>query len=209
MDDDILEAVAKYMIAEVRCIKLSKKDKKVLEGKSQDEYEKTMIKIASDKIQTWLVNNRTRRWRPSLEEAFDNKRPAILLLEDGMRLFSDETLRPVHGWNGDTLFASDPKYSIPLKEWKKAKGKKSKGKSAGNRGASKSSNAAPKSGQATSSFAARKPSEQKKTPRAHTKRKSRVLNETTSPPLADISPMCTQIDKMLVEEGVVSDFAQV
>ena len=191
---------------------MNKNDAKALEGMSQDEFQKKMLKITSEKIQTWLVNNRTRRWRPTLELAFNAKRPAILLFEDSIRLFNNEKRRPIKNWDGD-MFASDPKYSIPLKEWKKkvTKGeKKSIGKSASNRGTSKSSNSTIKSSQATainSSLAARKPNEPKKT--LHSKNKTNVLNDTTSPPLAALSPMCTHIDKILVDEGIASDFAEV
>lgn len=77
------------------------------------------------KISTWLLNFRTRHWRPSLEQAFDLKRPAMLLLEDSLRTFKNDTLRPVVGWDGETMFANHGHYSKPISKWEKKKGSKS------------------------------------------------------------------------------------
>ncbi|KAL3805201.1 hypothetical protein ACHAWO_007189 [Cyclotella atomus] len=72
---------------------------------------------AISKISTWLLNTRTRRWRPALERAFDGKRPAMLLMEDSLRVFKGDVLRPVIGWDGDILFAERGEYSKPIATW--------------------------------------------------------------------------------------------
>ena len=66
-----------------------------------------------------------------MEKAFDAQRPAACLLEDSIRIFDGKNLRPLAGWFGPLLFASDPRYSLPLKEWqKKKRGRSAKGKAA-------------------------------------------------------------------------------
>ena len=69
------------------------------------------------------------RWRPSIEVAFDAKRPAAYLLEDSVRIFDKQELPTIKGWDGEFLFASDPLYLSPLKTWpKKKKAPSAKGK---------------------------------------------------------------------------------
>jgi hypothetical protein len=75
--------------------------------------------VAISKISTWFFNTRTRQWRPALEQAFDGKRPAMLLMEDSLRVFKGDLLRPVIGWDGDVLFAECGDYSKPIVTWKK------------------------------------------------------------------------------------------
>jgi hypothetical protein len=77
----------------------------------------SLMDIALEKINVWLTNARSRKWRPSIEIAFDAKRPAMLLLEDSLRNFDETELRPVIGWDTEELFASLPDYSLPLSEW--------------------------------------------------------------------------------------------
>lgn len=62
------------------------------------------------KINTWLLNTRTRQWRPAVEEAFDGKRPAMLLMEDSLRIFKGDKLRPLIGWD-NALFDDCGAYS--------------------------------------------------------------------------------------------------
>ena len=44
-------------------------------------------------VGNWLINARTRKWRPAIVKAYDMNRPADLLLEDSINIFSG---RPVH-----------------------------------------------------------------------------------------------------------------
>ena len=74
---------------------------------------------AIGKISTWLLNIRSRQWRPAVEEAFDGKRPALLLMEDSLRIFKGHELRPVIGWDSDTFFANRSDYSKPIATWGK------------------------------------------------------------------------------------------
>lgn len=47
-------------------------------------------------VNTWLVNARSRRWRPAVLRAFELGRPSEYLLEDSINLFEDRPLRPIH-----------------------------------------------------------------------------------------------------------------
>ena len=71
------------------------------------------------------------------EKAFDSKRPAVLLLEDSIRIFEEKELPPLENWDGKTLFASDPVYSTPLKTRKKQLRVRSKKRKAANRSVGK------------------------------------------------------------------------
>jgi Homeobox KN domain len=44
-------------------------------------------------VGNWLINARTRKWRPSLVKAFEMERPPELLLEDSLNLFDGKPLR--------------------------------------------------------------------------------------------------------------------
>jgi hypothetical protein len=44
-------------------------------------------------VNTWLVNARSRRWRPAVLKAFELGRPSEYLLEDSINLFEDRPLR--------------------------------------------------------------------------------------------------------------------
>ena len=83
---------------------------------------------AISKITNWLVNTRTRQWRPAIEQAFDAKRPTMLLMEDSIRIFTNFSLRPLIGWDSDKLFANLGDYS--MKTWGKKGGSKSNAKKA-------------------------------------------------------------------------------
>lgn len=48
-----------------------------------------------DKVANWLINNRSRKWRKVIQKAFDLGRPAELLMEDSLRMFLKEPLRPI------------------------------------------------------------------------------------------------------------------
>jgi hypothetical protein len=56
-DDDMLEDLSEFCVVN-RLVSLSHKDITRLNGGE------TMVSIASEKINNWLVNFRTRRWRP-------------------------------------------------------------------------------------------------------------------------------------------------
>jgi hypothetical protein len=50
-------------------------------------------------VSNWLINARTRKWRPAIIKATDLERPSELLLEDSIRIFEGGRLRPVMGGN--------------------------------------------------------------------------------------------------------------
>ena len=43
-------------------------------------------------ISNWLINARTRKWRPSIVKAFELERPADMLMEDSIRIFDGENV---------------------------------------------------------------------------------------------------------------------
>ena len=63
-------------------------------------------------IYTWLVNARTRKWRPAIEKAFEMKRPAELLLEDSIQIFNGEPVRKLE----DAEVATSPNKKKRRKE---------------------------------------------------------------------------------------------
>ena len=46
-------------------------------------------------VSNWLINARTRKWRPAIVKAYDMNRPADLLLEDSINIFCGKPLRPL------------------------------------------------------------------------------------------------------------------
>ena len=44
-------------------------------------------------VSNWLINARTRKWRPAIVKAFENGRPASLLHEDSINIFDGKPLR--------------------------------------------------------------------------------------------------------------------
>ena len=63
-DENMLNRLATYMVLQVRCITVNTNDTGILEGNSSAEYHRNMVNIAIEKVSTWLVNNRSRSWRP-------------------------------------------------------------------------------------------------------------------------------------------------
>jgi hypothetical protein len=52
-------------------------------------------------VSNWLINARTRKWRPAIIKATGLSRPSEILLEDSVRIFDGRPLRPlVGGHNG-------------------------------------------------------------------------------------------------------------
>ena len=129
------------------------------------------LDVATEKINIWLTNQRTRKWRPSLVKAFNNKRPAVLLLEDAVQIYSDKPLRPIMHWEGaQALFKSEPTMEVNKRRAKGNKAKSDAGK------------------QSTE--------EEPKTEEHSTKAKvslsptSFMLSGAMQPPTFDISPLC-------------------
>eukprot|EP00985_Skeletonema_marinoi_P009991 scaffold4708_cov116-Skeletonema_marinoi.AAC.13 len=116
-DTAALNFLANHLL-QAQCIVLKANNAHVLAGKSFEERQCYMIKKACKKIETYLVNSRIRIWRKIIEDAFDLRRPAYLLLEDSLRLCEGKALRPIEGWNSHELFASHARYSLPLNTWK-------------------------------------------------------------------------------------------
>ena len=44
-------------------------------------------------VSNWLINARTRKWRPAIVKAYDMNRPAAMLLEDSINIFSGKPVR--------------------------------------------------------------------------------------------------------------------
>ncbi len=65
-----LNILAKQLI-QAQCIVVKAKDAQVSFGKSFEEWQSFMRIIAIKKIETYLVNTRLRKWRKSIEDAFD------------------------------------------------------------------------------------------------------------------------------------------
>ena len=72
-------------------------------------------------VSNWLINARTRKWRPAIVKAYDHGRPADTLMEDAVNIFQDLPLRKL----GDDVPYFD---SPPLGRVKKAGKGKSKNK---------------------------------------------------------------------------------
>jgi hypothetical protein len=60
-------------------------------------------------ISNWLINARTRKWRPSIVKASDMNRPADLLLEDSINIFDGKPVRelPNNDDEGDDAMEHD------------------------------------------------------------------------------------------------------
>eukprot|EP00984_Skeletonema_dohrnii_P023192 scaffold12264_cov118-Skeletonema_dohrnii-CCMP3373.AAC.8 len=126
-DTAALNFLANHLL-QAQCIVVKDNDAHVPAGKTFEERQCYMIKKACKKIETYLVNSRLRKWRKSIEDAFDLRRPAYLLLEDSLRLCEGKELRPIEGWNSHELFASHDRYSLPLNTWRKKVVKKRRAK---------------------------------------------------------------------------------
>jgi len=51
-------------------------------------------------INNWLINARTRKWRPAIIKATELNRPADVLLEDSLCIFDGKPVRPLMGCSG-------------------------------------------------------------------------------------------------------------
>lgn len=122
-------ALANFLLS-TGSIVLTPKDKASLVDLNTEQHRQQLINIAMEKMSNWLVNNRTRRWRPALQDAFDGRRPAALLYEDSKRIYEEIPLRPLVNWDSYRLFMFDPKYLTKVKTWAKPseKTRRSKGK---------------------------------------------------------------------------------
>jgi hypothetical protein len=58
-------------------------------------------------VSNWLINARTRKWRPAIIKATDLSRPSELLLEDSIRIFEGSQLRLVVGGNNGDVGEED------------------------------------------------------------------------------------------------------
>ena len=111
-------ALANFLLS-TGSIVLTPKDKASLVNLNTDGHRQQLINIAMEKMSNWLVNNRTRRWRPALQDAFDGRRPAALLYEDSKRIYEEIPLRPLVNWDSYRLFTFNPKYLTKVKTWAK------------------------------------------------------------------------------------------
>ena len=192
----MLENLANYLILH-RCVTVGKND-----------ADKSISEIAKHKINNWLVNIRTRKWRPSIADAFDAKRPAALLLEDSVRVFDEKKLRSIKGWDASKV---PSEYSEPLKNWAPKKGAAKKKKEEA-KARKKAKTAKGSGGGDRKKKGAKKPAgDKKKKPKSKKPAggnskggetspldllssvaelsSSVVLSEATMPPIPDISPI--------------------
>lgn len=65
-----LHGLAVHLIR-AQCVDFSENDKNTGNNKSPKEYQEGMMNMTIKKIETYLVNVRMRKWRKSIEEAFD------------------------------------------------------------------------------------------------------------------------------------------
>lgn len=52
-------------------------------------------------VSNWLINARTRKWRPAIVKASEMNRPSYMLLEDSLCLFDGGTVQPLPDENGE------------------------------------------------------------------------------------------------------------
>ena len=62
-------------------------------------------------VSNWLINARTRKWRPAIVKAYDMNRPADLLLEDSINIFCGKPLRPLldDGSGNNNVYGNETK----------------------------------------------------------------------------------------------------
>ena len=48
-------------------------------------------------VSNWLINARTRKWRPAIVKAYEAGRPADMLQEDSIKMFQGAPLRKLRG----------------------------------------------------------------------------------------------------------------
>ena len=70
-------------------------------------------------VSNWLINARTRKWRPAIIKAYDHGRPADTLMEDAVNIFQDLPLRKL----GDDVPYFDSPSLGRVKKAGKGKGK--------------------------------------------------------------------------------------
>ena len=63
-------------------------------------------------ISNWLINARTRKWRPAIVKAAELDRPADFLLEDSMNLFDGKPVRPLEDCDEDEFLTEG--WAAPL-----------------------------------------------------------------------------------------------
>jgi hypothetical protein len=49
-------------------------------------------------VGNWLINARTRKWRPAIVKAYELSRPADMLLEDSINIFEGKPVREIEGY---------------------------------------------------------------------------------------------------------------
>ena len=61
-------------------------------------------------VSNWLINARTRKWRPAIVKAFELKRPVDLLLEDSIHIFEDKPLRELTDYEASLIMTQAPSF---------------------------------------------------------------------------------------------------
>ena len=69
-DTESLHGLAVHLIR-AQCVGFSENDVNTGKKKSHEEYQEGLMNMTIKKIETYLVNVRMRKWRKSIEEAFD------------------------------------------------------------------------------------------------------------------------------------------
>ncbi len=115
-DTEMLNHLVSHLITS-GCMTLPKEKADLLTNGHSEDYHDSMMKLATEKVTNWLVNARTRKWRPSIQEAFDLKRPTFMLLEDSISIFEGRPLMTIPGWDGDSFYSGFADFSAPLHTW--------------------------------------------------------------------------------------------
>ena len=59
--------------------------------------------VTTSIISNWLINARTRKWRPAIVKAYELKRPANLLLEDSINIFDGKPVREITAFEASQI----------------------------------------------------------------------------------------------------------
>lgn len=65
--------------------------------------------VTTSVINNWLINARTRKWRPAIVKAYELKRPANLLLEDSINIFDGQPVREMVDFEASQIPVSSNK----------------------------------------------------------------------------------------------------
>jgi hypothetical protein len=65
--------------------------------------------VTTSVVNNWLINARTRRWRPAIIKACELKRPADFLLEDSINIFDGNHISDMPEFEASMIHAPSNK----------------------------------------------------------------------------------------------------